>query len=341
MVKPYIRLRPLLLLLGCLFIGGFSSKVLDAEELDRMAYLPVETATTEGNWLARPLLKLSGTIKQFDTQQLEITVAGETQPTRVRAERIVWVVPAWSDNDARQGLVAYREGQWPQAIAGLFEALKKRPPVWRQEWLSVLLANAAFEAGRFPAAFELIAQLDRKPLPIPMLAQLPIVWHGRVTEPTLLSAAEAQLAAPEPLVRLAAASVLIASENPNAAKQVLLQLAADAQRPLVARLADAQLWRRATLVETKQQLGRWLEKIEQLPPGVITGPLATVADRLENASDTEQAVEFWLAVALLAEDPSHPRARSAKENAARLLKSLGRDEEAERLYTGRLESSGK
>ncbi len=321
-----LRLVVTLLLLALL-----SPLPLPAAEVDRIAYLPVSSDRQQDTWLAQPLLKLSGAIESFDAQQLEITVSGETQPTRIRTERIVWVQPGWDDEDARTGVEAYQAGDWPQAIARMLAALKKRPPVWRQEWLSVKLANAAMEAGRYPAAFELIAQLDRKPLPLPMVGQLPITWSGRTSDAGLIAAAKAKLNAAEPLARLAAASVLLTTAEAPTAQRVLEALAGDAGRPLVAKLADAQLWRMATPVETARSAERWQEKADGLPPATFTGPLAVIADRLQAAGESERAVELWLAVALLSPDPASPQARRAKQSAQQLLRTLGRDADADRL----------
>ncbi|WP_068134600.1 serine/threonine-protein kinase [Roseimaritima ulvae] len=304
---------------------------MSAAEADRVAYLPVSSDRQQDTWLAQPLLKLSGAIESFDAEQLEITVSGETQPTRIRTERIVWVQPGWEDEDARAGMQAYQAGDWPQAIARMLAALKRRPAVWRQEWLSVKLANAAFEAGRYPAAFELIAQLDRKPLPLPMIGQLPIVWSGRTTDAGLIAAAKVKLNAAEPLARLAAASVLLTTTEATTAQRVLEALATDAERPLVAKLADAQLWRQATPVETARSVQRWQAKTDALPPALIHGPMAAIAERLQAAGEAEQAVELWLAVALLSPDPASPQARRAKQAAQQLLRTLGRDPDADRL----------
>lgn len=325
------RLATVASLLVATLLAVLSPLHLPAAEVDRVAYLPVTSDRQQDTWLAQPLLKLSGAIESFDAQQLEITVSGETQPTRIRTERIVWVQPGWDDEDARAGVEAYQAGDWPQAIARMLAALKKRPPVWRQEWLSVKLANAAFEAGRYPAAFELIAQLDRGALPVPMVGQLPIVWSGRTTDAGLTAAAQAKLNAAEPLARLAAASVLLTTTEAPAAQRVLEALAADVERPLVAKLADAQLWRKATPVETARSAPRWQEKTNALPPAMITGPMAAIAERLQAAGEAERAVELWLAVALLSPDPASPQARRARATAKQLLSTLGRNADADRL----------
>ncbi|WP_153558444.1 hypothetical protein [Roseimaritima sediminicola] len=303
---------------------------------DRVAYLPAENAAAGSeaehrDWRNRPLQVVTGSIQNWNEKHLQIQSAGGQDVTALRSEAVVWVLPHWSDADARAGARAYAEGQLAEAIAKMLAAIKKRPRSWQQEALSVRLAVAAFEAGRYPAAFELIAQLDRGDLPAVLVGQLPIVWSGRSRDAGLIAAAKARLDAPQPLLRLAAASALLSTSEAAAARRTLEDLAGDGTRPIVAKLADAQLWRTATPVETKQSASRWQEKCEAMPPAVTSGPWAAIAERLQTAGETEAALEYWLAVAMLSPDPDHPAAQRARRVAAQLLKQQGRSDEAARL----------
>ncbi|QDS92716.1 hypothetical protein FF011L_14650 [Roseimaritima multifibrata] len=290
---------------------------------DQIAVRTTPATGTQNSWLPQPLLILSGEIVAFDPKQIEIRVGDETKTTFVRVDRVVWLRPGWQESEAQAGATAYAEEDWALAIAKLLQGLKARPPVWRQEWMSALLANAAFQANRYPAGLELIAQLDRQPLSAPVVGLLPITWVGGMSGDAAVAAANDDLQAAEPLVRLASASLLIGTPHQQTAQRTLTDLSADAKRPLVARMADAQLWRMATPVETKRNVERWLQKIDSLPPSVAWGPMAAIAERLEVAGEQERALAMWLSVGLLAPDPDHPLSRKARERAKQILQLQG------------------
>lgn len=301
----------------------------NADGPDRIRYTPErprpigQARERSDAWIPQPLVTVVGTIQEFDHQWLEISPEDGDEPLRLPSDRLLLVDPGWEDPDAVAGLEAYERAEYQEAIPPFLEAVKRRPAAWRQQWLSVRMAVAAFEAGRYPAVLELVAQLDRTDLPAVMIGQLPIQWHSASRDPQLAAAAKTKLAAPEPLARLVAASVLFGRADSATAETTLKQLSQDATHPLLARLADALLWRQTPPPDIEKELPRWEQKIEALPIAVRWGPMMVIADRLQAAGDKEHALEWWLAAGLLAPEAEHPEAGRARRQAAQLLEQMG------------------
>lgn len=291
-----------------------------AADPDRVAYYPSGfTADSTGGWVPRPLSIVDGAIQKFDAQSLEILAAGAAEPQVVATKQIVWIRAGWDDASASAGNEAFQQGRYDEAIAPLLEAVQRGPAAWRQQWLLALLSSAAFESGRYAAAFELVGQLDRSDLPAPLLDLLPIAYTPGGT-PRAADAARPMLARAEPLVRLLAASVLLTGADAAAAERVLQQLAVQTERPLVARLAEAVLWRRTPPPQVSAAAAAWWDKIDRLPPSIAGGPMVVVADRLQAAGLNDQALEAWLTVQLLASGDG-PRSDIASQRVGELRSS--------------------
>lgn len=312
-----------------LFILGATIATAAADSPDRIRYTPERLDRSDrpshrtDAWIPQPLITVIGAIESFDRQSLQILPDDAEEPLRLPSDRLLLVEPGWEDADAIAGLDAYRQAAYKEAIPRLLEAIKRRPTAWRQQWLSVRMAVAAYEANRYPAVLELIAQLDRSRLPAVMVGQLPIEWHHTSPNPQRTAAAKSTLAASEPLVRLTAASMLLGGTDSATAEATLRRLSQEGTQPLKARLADALLWRQTPPPETKNEFPRWKQKIKRLPIAVRWGPMMVVAERLQAAGEQEQALEWWLAAGLLAPQAEHPAAVRARRRAAELLEQMG------------------
>lgn len=287
---------------------------------------PPPRPSSASEWLPQPILQTSGEIVEFTAETLRLkspeTKTGETakragdEVTAIAADRLVWIEPAWSDESARQGMEDFQAGRYGESIPHLLQAVRARPPVWQQQWLTGHMAMAAAESGRYPATLELVGQLARSRPPTPMLCLLPIRWTARPMDASAVAAARASLDATEPAVRLVAASWMLGSAGDRAAaERTLLGLSNDAQHPWIARLAEAVRWRRTPVPQIEAASTEWMEKIDQLPISLQAGPLLCAADRLAAAGFGERAGELYLAVAMLHQHP-RPVADEARANAA-------------------------
>lgn len=287
------------------------------QRVDRVWHQPPPRPSGASMWLPQPIIETSGAIVQMTDETLQVESRSDDKPTNIAVDRIVWIEPAWASAEAREGMEGFAAGRYGEAIPRLLQAIRSGPPLWQQQWLTAHMAMAAYEAQRYPAALELVGQLERSGAPMPMLALLPIRWTSGSIEAPAVIAARARIDAAEPSVRLVAASWLLSNTATRArAERTLDQLAVDTANPWVARLAEAVRWRRTAVPRIEADAPGWLEKIDRLPIGLQGGPLLCAADRLDAVGRGEQARELFLAAALL---HRHPRpiadeARAAVEN---------------------------
>lgn len=286
---------------------------------------PPPRPSSDSQWLPQPILQTTGEIVDFTAEILRVDERGadadeesdrrRDEVTSIATERIVWIEPAWTDESARQGMAAFAAGRYDESIPHLLQAVRNRPPVWQQQWLTGHMALAAAEAGRYPAALELVGQLGRSRPPTPMLCLLPIRWTARGADASAVAAARSSLDAAEPEVRLVAASWMLGSAGDRAAAERTLQgLSTDTQNPWIARLAEAVHWRRTPVPQIEAASAGWSEKIDRLPISLQGGPLLCAADRLAAAGFGDRARELYLAAALLHRYP-RPIAEEARANA--------------------------
>lgn len=273
--------------------------------VDRVWHQPPPPPAGASQWLPQPIIETIGKVVSMTDETLQMESPAEDQPPiYIAVERIVWMEPAWSVPPAREGMQAFVEGRYAEAIPLLIEAVRAGPPQWQQQWLSGHMAMAANETGRYAAALELVAQLDRSGMPMPMFALLPIRWTSRPVEASAVIAARERIDAAEPAVRLVAASWMLSSPATRGqAERALDALSVDGQHPWIARLADAVRWRRTPVPQIETEAAGWIAKIDQLPIALQGGPLLCAADRLDAAAHGDQARELFWAAALLHRQP--------------------------------------
>ncbi|WP_164104002.1 tetratricopeptide repeat protein [Candidatus Laterigemmans baculatus] len=332
MIATFAERKATILALAMLFASGSAlaqSTPAEPPARTQIWHQPPPRPGSDSSWLPQPILHTAGEVLEFTPESLRVDSgepgASEAERRRedslelIASERVVWIEPGWTTTSARQGMEAFEAGRYGESIPLLLEAVRDRPPVWQQQWLTGHMALAAAEAGRYPAALELIAQLSRSRPPTPMLCLLPIRWTARAADASAVAAARSQLDAAEPEVRLVAASWMLGSTGDRtAAERTLRELSSDDAHPWLARLADCVLWRRTAVPQIEAAAAGWLKKIDQLPISLQGGPLLCAADRLAAAGQGERARELALAAALL---HRHPRPIAEEARAAAQLPS--------------------
>jgi tetratricopeptide (TPR) repeat protein len=281
----------------------------------RVWHEPPARPSSESNWTPRPLLLSGGALVRFDEERIQLRPGGGEEIESISMRRVVWIQPRWRDERARKGMRAFDAGQYAEAIEDLLAAIKLRPPLHEQFWLTGHLAWAAYQSERYPAALELVKNLDQSGAPSVTYALLPIRWQSRPTPPQAIAAAREVVRSESAAVRLVAASWLLSSPRDRlTAERALDALAASNRHPLLSQLAEVVRFRRTPVPQIERLAPRWIEAIERLPIGLQGGPWLTVADRLEAAGRADWAREYYLTVALL-----HRRPGPLAEYAARAM----------------------
>jgi len=249
----------------------------------RLAPLSTTVSADATRWHSRPLVTLTGTIVRFDAEQIQVLGNDQTVPTGYAADRVVDIAFTQIPGDQREAIAQFQQQNFAAALPALIRCVSdretdSRPPVWRQQWLSMLAAQAAMRSNRGEIAIELVKQLDARPMPLMVLALLPIDWTGSVGEP-LREAAVQAAASDSPAVKLVAASWLLRSREYRASADAALgRLANQRDRPELAGLAEMLRWRAKPPPEIQAGIMDWETEIQSLPMVMRTGPMICLLD---------------------------------------------------------------
>lgn len=291
---------------------------------------PSARKSTEASWESeQPISVFSGSIKQFDAQELVLLDAGSGQLTRIESSRIDRVEFDWPTQDARRFAELVSQHEYEQAVRALDAALKSGVPRWQQRFLvaaAVRCLDAIDSQSSAGILFLNLAATDPPPM---LYADIPLAWTARETSAAVASKATEWLASSQETAQLLGASWLLFGANGEAAQAALEKLRTSSN-PTVAALAQTQYWRTVPPPQTLQRLPEWLELIETLPQPLRIGPTEFVADRLMRIGESDLAIGYWVRIASLHPERYH-RAALALKTAQELLKRNDRQDEAERL----------
>ncbi|KAA5547047.1 hypothetical protein FYK55_01110 [Roseiconus nitratireducens] len=273
---------------------------------------PAGQNSDEPRWYPRPIVTVSGRLQTLDDRQVSVLLPDQTVPTRYASERVLEVIPAEVPDDQQTAIEQFLDGNHTAALTGLIRAVNqedpsKRPPVWRQQWLSMMAAQSAWRSGRGEIALEIIQQLDRRPLPPLVLNLLPIEWTGGTVDADVITVAAVQGASSDsPAVRLVAASWLLRSaQYRTAATAELKRLAAQTEREEIARLAACLLWQTLTPTEVQSDWKRLEAEWRRLPMSLRAGPLIAL-ERLTRSAGLADVAKRYQMMLQLAAPTWHP-----------------------------------
>lgn len=296
------RRRGMLLVawLGLFAVDSVSAqRVADAPHTVRLA--PAGGSGDAATWFPDAIETVSGTIVQFDADQIAIRLADQELATRFASDRVIEVLVNAAAEDQVAAMEQFKQGAFDAALPALIRSISEpdaetRPPVWRQQWLSMLAAQAAMRSGRGEIAIELIGQLDERPLPLIVLALLPLDWKGTAGEP-LQQAAVAGARSPSPAVKLVAASWLLRSTKYRAAAETAIErLATQTERPQLARLAQQLRLRTLSPPEVKANVDRWERQLQALPIVLQTAPMVSLANTCRQLGLAERTRKWDLII---------------------------------------------
>lgn len=242
--------------------------------------------------------------------------AGTDSSISVRSDQIVWIRPDNRLDDEAEGLKQIAGGQHDQALRTLLQSLKGRPPVWRQQFISMAASQSAARSGRGAIALELIRQLDARPLPPVILGWLPIQWRSRavpaLSKQDAVKKFPSDSAADSKLLRLVLASWQL-DEQSESAIATLKTLSRNKDDKLIASLATIVQFRVANPIEVKREWKRTLSRIESLPVAMQMGPLIMLAEKLMAAGEQPEAEKLItsLEVAPICPHPDMPESMQA------------------------------
>ncbi len=284
-----MTMRTMLCCVGCLVVIFpliFGNAAI--ARADQVWIEPPRPTSLQSDWYPRAIETHSGSVEQFDHEQLRLKPESGAEPLVFAATRVLWIDPDQISDLEAESLQLFARGEYSSSLVKLPAILAAKPPVWRQQWITMSAAVAAWKSGRADISLELVSQLDRRPLPPLVIAWLPIAWTNRRLPANVIDAAVARLADPSPVVQLVAASWLLSSPQRNQAMVVLKQLETQ-KRKEIAKFARILSWRAASPPEVIESSADWEAAIDSLPMVWQTGPLTMLIDKLRSANQLESA----------------------------------------------------
>lgn len=260
---------------------------------------PTSDSADRATWFPKPLQTYSGTIDQIDERQISILVSGQSVPERFAIERLIHAELTSVPESQKTAIDAFKEKRFTESLTGLIECVSQpdpdqRPPVWRQQWLSMLASQAAMRSGRGEIALELVKQLDARPMPSFVMGLLPVDWNGS-TDPNLFDSATKMAASESLAVKLVAASWLLRSPKYRPAAEVALaRLAKQNEHPAVAMIASQLLWQSKSPTEIRDEWSNWKSQWEKLPMALQAGPLISMLVTAKRLGMSDEAKELEL-----------------------------------------------
>ncbi len=271
-----------------LLLSLFATSPLSTSNAADRVWLSPSHSEASG-WYPKAIQTIVGEVTRFDKEGLTIRQIGDEKESSFAADRVIWIAPNEVSEKQSIAIGLFEEKKFDEALRALLESLSERPPIWRQQWLSMLAAQAAWRNGQTAIALELVSQLDRRSLPPLVVAFLPLAWNSSRVEPSAVADAEKRLNDPSPAVRLVAASWLLTTQKRSEANAILKTLTADSERPDLAKLAEALRWRTAAPPEIEKLADQWQEKLDEMPMVLQVGPTITLIEKFETAGLDREA----------------------------------------------------
>lgn len=267
-------------------------------------------------WYPAPIMHRAVRIIEFGPTTIRFVDWGSNRGAeqQLAASRVLWLERGVASDHESRGLQLFAEKKYAESLPVLVDAIGTRPPVWHQQWLSMVAAQAAWRSGRSELALELISQVDLRPLPPLVLAWLPIQWDSAPTPRDAINAASARLTNPSAAVRLVAASWLLETRR-GQASQVLRLLESDESRSDIARLARMVTRRTASPPEVAELADRWLEELRSLPLVFQVGPTVMLMHKFQASGKHDRSRRLRLSLELT---PPHPHPEIMELAAAEL-----------------------
>lgn len=254
----------------------------------RIWLAPAPLKTDQASWYPRAIEEFNGDVDQYDDQIIVIADELTKKQYRFPSSRVIWIEPHDQTLLEKQFRQSFQDRDDAAVLAGLSPVLMERPPVWRQQWLTMVAAVSASRTLRGQISLELIAQLDQRPLPLMTLAWLPISWTNRLTPQPLVKEALNRLTDQSELVQLTASSWLLASPHRDLGTSKLNELKTSSRQE-VASLAKILLWRITTPEEVMSSIQKWKQIIANLPMVLSPGPIVLLKDKVKSAGDLKTA----------------------------------------------------
>ena len=249
---------------------------------------------------------------------------------KIPPDQIVEIVGDWTESHQAANAL-FVEGTFSAAEAKYREALRDEERRWVQRRVLSQLTWCYRYLGQPDKAVKAFLPLYRDDPKTPHIAAIPLRWTTGQSDLALeRQATEWMQDKDSAASRLIGASWSLSSSRRADAINILRQFVSDPD-PRIVFLAEAQLWRTQVATSRPEDLSRWQERIERMPPIIRGGPYFVLGLALSRHEMHEQAAISFMRTAILysSERDLVPNSLLA---AARELETMDQSAEAVGLY---------
>jgi len=315
-----------------------------AEKLGKESRLWIAEPGDTGlnRWDPRELFEDSGILLDWDSKRVILFRSNSKTETTLPGDMVVRIEPAWANESGEEVHRLFAERQFKlvvtkgQEVVNQFE--KSGLPVWQRRLILAEMIESCSALGKPQIAGTLFVALAKgNPPPVLLFATVPLPWGETAfadLDMTKINAlAEEWIQQETESAKLLGAAWLLTGTKRAFAIETLEQLAKSSKSPMIVAYAKAQLWRTVPPAEIlSDRYPRWLaERDKLLLPGQA-GPTMLLAERLQQAGQTNLAIPEWLRIATMHGDRYH-LVTKAIPKATEALRVNGRTAEADQVQS--------
>ena len=288
---------------------------------------PAQDRVTILDRLGREVVR-SGEVLEYNARELRFRTR-QGQETQFAADRVRRVeTPRTPTHESADEL--FGRHLYVPALANYREALQTESRRWVKRHLWAQTVRCQRNLGQIEQAASAFLVLLKEDPQTRDLDAIPLAWTAGEGNAALEQQLRAWLTEPaRPWPRLIAASWLLTGHHRAVARMALERLAQE-DDPRIAQLARLQRWRTEVATATSDQVMGWERQLEDLSEPLRAGPNFVVGQAYSRLGSVESATLTLLRVPILYPHHRHLAAEALSE-AARLLQSSGRSEQARRL----------
>jgi hypothetical protein len=282
----------------------------------------------------------SAVVLDWNDKDLIVVRRDSMDKVVIPSPNIIRMEPRWENELAESLHSDFLNGRYTEAIAKGGRILGQKSeqpgtPRWQQRVLIAELVECSIATNRWERACLLYAALAKDQPPPLLLTAMPIPWTTATAEvrdrTKIQEAAVAWIEDARPPMQLMGAAWLLDSDRREESIRVLNRLAQSSEKTVIAKYAEAQLWRSYAPNQLSQErLAQWTTHRDSMPIPFQAGPSFLMAEKLSNSGDSPRALEEYLRVGLLHRDKPY-LAKPALAFASELVQSSNRQQEAQRI----------
>lgn len=292
-------------------------------------------------WDPRELFEDSGILLDWDSKGIVFFRATSKSQITTPGDCIVRIEPAFANEAGETIHRLFLQREFRSVVTKGQEILnnsaKSGLPNWQLRLILAEMIESCSALGKPHIAGPLFISMAKGNPPLLLYVSIPLPWgetpFSELDSARLLPLAEDWINQESESAQLLGAGWLLAGTKRNLAIETLEQLAKNSKSPMVVSYAKAQLWRTVPPTEIlSDRYPRWLSERDKLLLPAQAGPTMLLAERLQQAGQTNLAIPEWLRIATLHGDRYH-LATKAIPKASEALRAMGRNEEAGRVQS--------